>query len=97
MRRLIIELEASAKRSLTPVSGERLETAIRRYAVHLRELQPVRVFIQEYDPRLSSKFRYTPAPQLLQVLLRELKTPQPEPSLLAGKQAGRAERLLERD
>ncbi|MCL6525552.1 MAG: hypothetical protein K6T57_01600 [Thermaceae bacterium] len=94
MRRLIIELEASAKRSLTPVSGERLEAALRRYAVHLRGLQPVRVFIQEYDPRLSSKFRYTPAPQLLQVLLRELKTPPPEPSLLAGKRAGRTERLL---
>jgi hypothetical protein len=73
MRRLIIELESGPKRSLTPVSGERLEGAIRRYAVHLRGLQPARVFIQEYDRRLSSKFRYTPAPQLLQALLRELK------------------------
>lgn len=72
MRRLIIELEAGAKRSFTPVSGERLETAIRKYAVHLRGLRPTRVFIQEYDGRLSSKFRYTPAPQLLQALLKEL-------------------------
>ncbi|MBF6594164.1 MAG: hypothetical protein IVW51_06910 [Thermaceae bacterium] len=72
MRRLIIELEIGPRRSFTPVSGERLDSAIRKYAVHLRGLQPVRVFIQEYDSRLSSKFRYTPAPQLLRTLLEEL-------------------------
>lgn len=73
MKRVIIELDNDHKRSITPVSGERMESAVRKYAPYLRGLRPVRVFIQEYDARLSSKFRYTPAPQLLEVLERELK------------------------
>lgn len=72
MKRLVIELENNFKRSLTPVSGEKMESALRRYAPHLRGAKPLRVFIQEYDSRLSSRFRYTPAPQLLQVLIKEL-------------------------
>ncbi len=73
MKRIIIELEELPRRSLTPVSGERLEWAIRKYASYLSGTKPVRVFVQEYDSRLFSKFRYTPAPQLLVVLLQELR------------------------
>ncbi len=73
MKRVIIELENLPKRSITPVSGERLELAVRKYASYLQGTKPVRVFVQEYDARLSSKFRYTPAPQLLEVLLKELR------------------------
>lgn len=72
MKRLVIELENNLKRSLTPVSGERMETALRHFAPYLRGTKPLRVFIQEYDSRLSSRFRYTPAPQLLQALIKEL-------------------------
>jgi hypothetical protein len=73
MKRVIIELENLPKRSITPVSGERLELAVRKYAGYLQGTRPVRVFVQEYDARLSSRFRYTPAPQLLEVLLKELR------------------------
>ena len=72
MKRLVIELENNLKHSLTPSSGERLESAIRKHAVHLRGHKPLRVLVQEYDARLSTKYRYIPAPQLLEVLLREL-------------------------
>lgn len=72
MKRLVIELENNLKRSLTPVSGEKMELALRRYAPHLRGTKPLRVFIQEYDADLSSRFRYTPAPQLLESLIKEL-------------------------
>jgi len=77
MKRVIIELEDHPKRSITPVSGERLDTAVRRYAAHLRGLKPLQVLVQEYDSRLSSKFRYIPAPELLQILRRELNEKQP--------------------
>jgi hypothetical protein len=72
MKRLVIELENDLRHSLTPSSGERLEVAIRKHAKYLRGHRPQRVLIQEYDARLSTKFRYMPAPQLLEVLLREL-------------------------
>lgn len=81
MKRVIIELENLPKRSITPVSGERLELAIRKYASYLQGTKPVRVFVQEYDARLSSKFRYTPAPQLLEVLLKELRGKPSPPGL----------------
>ncbi len=73
MKRIIIELENLPRRSITPVSGERLEWAVRKYASHLQGTRPVRVLVQEYDARLSSKFRYSPAPGLLEVLLKELR------------------------
>ncbi|MDX2007798.1 MAG: hypothetical protein SFU83_21370 [Meiothermus sp.] len=72
MKRLVIELENDRRHSLTPATGERLESAIRKHARHLKGHRPQRVLIQEYDARLSTKFRYLPAPQLLEVLLREL-------------------------
>ncbi|MER3444866.1 MAG: hypothetical protein C4333_12450 [Meiothermus sp.] len=69
----MIELKDHPKRSITLMSGERMDAAIRKYAPHLRGLEPVQVFVQEYDPRLSTRFRYTPAPQLLELLRRELR------------------------
>lgn len=72
MKRIIIELENNFKHSLTPSSGERLERAIRKHAIHLKGIKPVRVLLQEYDARLSTRFRYIPAPELLEVLLKEM-------------------------
>ncbi len=73
MKHIIIELENLPKRSITPVSGERLERAVRKYACYLQGTRPVRVLVQEYDARLSSRFCYTPAPEPLEVLLKELR------------------------
>jgi hypothetical protein len=72
MRRIVIELKKHSKVSLTPVQGERLDYALRRFANHLRGLEPKQVLLQDYDPRVSSKYRYTPAPQLLKVLRKAL-------------------------
>lgn len=72
MRRLVIELKNHPRRSLSVMSGERMDAAIRKHAPYLRGLEPVQVFVQEYDPRLSTRFRYIPAPQLLELLRREL-------------------------
>jgi hypothetical protein len=85
MRRIVIELKKHSRISLTPVLGERLDGAIKRYAGHLRGLEPKQVLLQDYDPRVSSKYRYTPAPALLKTLKKALEAEQLlEPKTKAG-------------
>ncbi|WP_027894437.1 hypothetical protein [Calidithermus chliarophilus] len=73
MTRIVIELKNQPKRSLTPLAGQGLEEALLAYAPQLRGLEPTQVLVQEYDPGLPTRFRYTPAPHLLERLARALE------------------------